>query len=491
MISKDLLYALQTRSKHMTRLLEDFSGDIKKYSEEEGWLVVAETMEVVKKLAPTQAKYTHIIKAINRAWLVYSEQSPLNAHRLYDAVIKTLAETTWTSAEQAQVAYQLLYAFHDNHLHLPGSNKYLHLALRRHSPFILDLIKNIVAYSTQTLFTMPVKPHTGIGADAIEILLEIYYYHLGIDQADDLRADASGLLFALVQANPDFGNIMTLALLEHAPERSTILSQLIDFYLINDVHKNREGMFYNIMLDLVDNSGSSFIYDDLDKITRQLEVFAKKWTASQFDAFAQYAFFYRLSTDEDRRLLLKKSKKVMRLLKMIVDSGHAGTHIDALRALHQVMGTQATDQAMPSNGRHQFKDLNFKLLVIQELMYVQEKLLPRFDVHEFIRQHTDREIMIEKEGYDVIPEVLAYFENLLIPPSLLAQVDKLAFDGGNKIYHQIFPYWDGECDTFDVTFAEDIKLVPHLKRMSSMPTRFIELHGVALSKKSIELSYHP
>ncbi|MFZ6778920.1 DUF6892 domain-containing protein [Undibacterium sp. Ji83W] len=489
MINKDLLYALQTRSKQMIRLLDNFTDDIKNHSLEEGWTVVAETIKLVKELPPTQSKYSHLIKAINRAWLAFCEQSPTAANQLYDDVIRALEETTWTDVDEAQIAYQLIYAFHDNHLRFPGSNTYLHLALKQHSPRLLELVKRIVAYPTQKLFTTPVKPQTGIGADAIEMLLEIYFYHGGLNQVADLKAEVAGLLPALVRANLEIGNGITLSLIEHTPERSVIVSQLIELYIIAGVHDNLGGMFYSIMLELLDNSGDSFIYDDLDKITAQIEVSSKQWTASQLETFTRYAFFYGLKTDEDRRLLLTKSKKAMRLSKVIIDSGYSGACIDILRSLHQGIDSRSSSPAPSVPGTHQFKDLNFKLLVIQELMYVQEKLLPRFDVNEFIRQCTDREIMIEKEGYEVIPEVLAYFKALLIPSSLLAQVEKLAFDGGNEIYRQIFPYWDGECDTFDVVSTEDIKLVPNLKRLSSMPSRFVEQYGAELSKKSIEVSY--
>lgn len=488
MISKDLLYALQTRSKNMIRLLGDFTDDIKSHSLEEGWTVVAETISLVKELPPTQAKYNHIIKAINRAWLSFGEQSPAAANRLYDAIVSTLDGTSWTNAQEAQAAYQLLYAFHDNPFYFPGKNNCLHLALRQYSPTLLEVIKRISAHATQKLFSMPIKPYTGIGTDAIELLLEIYFYHGGLDQVDDLKAEAADQVFSIVQAAPHFGNVITLALIERSPERSSMLSRLIDFYITAVAHDELGGMFYDIMLDLLDNSGGSFIYDDLDKITAETEVYSKSWTASQLDTFTHYAFFYGLKTDEDRRLLMSKSKKAMRLATTIVDGGHSGTHIDTLRSLCQVTGSPSSHPAPSGQGAQQFKDINFKLLVIEELMYKQTKLLPRFDVHEFVRQYTGREIMIEKEGYDIIPEVLAYFEKLLIPASLLAQVEKLAFDGSSEIYRQIFPYWDGECDIFDVASADDVSLVPNLKSMSSMPSRFVELYGAELGKKSIEVS---
>uniref|UniRef100_UPI00403FA8C9 DUF6892 domain-containing protein n=1 Tax=Massilia sp. W12 TaxID=3126507 RepID=UPI00403FA8C9 len=55
-------------------------------------------------------------------------------------------------------------------------------------------------------------------------------------------------------------------------------------------------------------------------------------------------------------------------------------------------------------------------------------------------EYSAREIQIEKEGYAIVPEALAYFAGLLIPPALLEQVSSIGFDGGNKVYRQIFLY---------------------------------------------------
>ena len=487
MISKDLLYTLQNRNKQMIRALDDFSGNIRNHSMEEAWTVITETIKLVKELSPAQGKYNHIIKAVNRAWLAFCEQSETAANHLYDTVISTLEDSEWTHADEAQIGYQLIYAFHNNHLRFPGPNTYLHIALRQHSPRLLDLIRKIAAYSTQKLFTTPVKPHTGSGADAIDMLLEIYFYHAGLNQSDDLRAEAARLIPALVQINPATGNNITLSLLQHCPERASIVSQLIEHYIITGVHENSDGMFFDMMLELLDNSGDSFMYDDLDKISAQIEISSQRWNDKQFDIFTHYAFFYGLKSNEDRILLLRKSKKVRRLAKMIVDSKHAGTDIDTLRSLYQSISSPAPDATSTTAGVHQFTDLHFKLLVIQELMYVQKKLLPRFDIDEFIKQYTARDIMMEKDGYAVIPEALAYFEGLLIPLPLLTQVEKLAFDGSNEVYRQIFPHWDGECGSFDVTSPEDVKLLPHLKYLSGMPSLFIEKYGAELNKKLIQV----
>lgn len=487
-MNKDLMYALQTRSKQMIRVLDDFVPEVKRYSPEDGWTVVSETIKLVTELSTAEGKYGHVIKTVNRAWLAFGETSTLAANRLYEEIIARLERIDWANAADAQVGYQLVFAFHKNHLRFPGSNDCLHVALRQYSPRILELIRKMTSFSTEQLFPSPVKPDTGTGADVIEMLLEIYFYHGGLGQSDELQAEAAKLILPLVRVNPDIGNNITLSLLEHCSDRATILSQLIDHYLVVGLHQKHEGMFFNIMLDLLDNGGGSFIYDDLNEIAAQLEVSSKRWNASQFDIFAEHAFFYGLDTDEDRRLLLTKSKKARRLAQMIVDSGHSGEHIDELRSLNQSIDLPKSGKTRVKGGNQLFSDLNFKLLVIEELMYVQGKLLPKFEVEEFVRQFTAREIQIRKEGYEVIPEVLAYFKELPIPSSLLAQVEELGFDGGNEVYRQVFPYWDGECETFDVRSPEDIKLLPNLKRMSSMPAEFVSRYGAELSKKSIKVS---
>ncbi len=486
MLSKDLLYALQTRSKRLIRELENFTTNIKSVSAQDGWALVIETMTLVRELTPTHEKYSHVLKAVNRAWMAFAEQSEPAADRLYLYVTDWLVQTDWRHEAQAQAAYQLLYAFHANHLRCLGTNAHLLHGLRQQSPRLLSLIRNLVPYATQTLFKAPVPVHTGVGGDAIGMLLDMYFYHARLVEGDDLRADAGRMLPLLVRANPQIGNSLTLCLLSGHPQRADLICELIELYFDLSEGERMLGMFHSTMWELLDNDGASFIYEDLDKITARLAVSCARWTSEQLDTFTRDAFFSRLSNDEDRRLLLAKSAKARRLACMIIDSGHAGTHIDALRTLYNALG-DARPVAPRLAAAPQFVDLNFKLLVVQKLMYDQEALLPRFDVEEFIRKYTVREIMIKDEGYDVIPEVLQYFEALVIPPHLLAQVEELSFDASDEIYSQVFPYWDGEGDTFDVASVKDIGLLPNLKRMSSMPDGFVERHATTLGQRGIDI----
>lgn len=113
----------------------------------------------------------------------------------------------------------------------------------------------------------------------------------------------------------------------------------------------------------------------------------------------------------------------------------------------------------------QFKDFNFKLSVIQVLMYEKEILTPKFDLYSFATNYQERKIDIEKEGYDFIPEVTQYFEDLVIPAEMLATVEAIYQEGGNDIYMHLLRFWDGEDETFNITSTDDLALLPNLKKI--------------------------
>ena len=51
---------------------------------------------------------------------------------------------------------------------------------------------------------------------------------------------------------------------------------------------------------------------------------------------------------------------------------------------------------------------------------------------------------------------------------LLIDIKEMKPDGGDEIYGQLIPFWDGEDDQFDVESVEDIKHLPNLKATNSM-----------------------
>lgn len=113
-----------------------------------------------------------------------------------------------------------------------------------------------------------------------------------------------------------------------------------------------------------------------------------------------------------------------------------------------------------------FTDLGFKLSVIEELMYCQSLLKPEFDIHEFAKWYADREIDLDKEGYEPIEEVTQYFKDFPIPKRLAPKLTEIYQDGGNDMYMNLIPFGSGEEDYWDIHTVEDAKHFPNLKKVT-------------------------
>jgi len=132
-----------------------------------------------------------------------------------------------------------------------------------------------------------------------------------------------------------------------------------------------------------------------------------------------------------------------------------------------------------------FKDFNFKLAVIEELMYQQGLLTPKFDVFEFAQLYKGRKIDVANEGYAPIPEAVEYFKNLEIDTELADKVTSIEQDGGNDIYMNIAPQWGGDDSTFDVKSFDDVAAFPNLKHVTLF--RIDEALTESLKERGIEV----
>ncbi len=98
-----------------------------------------------------------------------------------------------------------------------------------------------------------------------------------------------------------------------------------------------------------------------------------------------------------------------------------------------------------------FDSFNFKLAILQILMYDLNVLEPQFDLYDFVESYTHRPIYLQEEGYDLIPEVVTYFEELLIDKDYAKLITEIDMDANHEIYEHIYPYWDRNDDTFNIT----------------------------------------
>lgn len=111
--------------------------------------------------------------------------------------------------------------------------------------------------------------------------------------------------------------------------------------------------------------------------------------------------------------------------------------------------SRSWEHAAPEGPVLRFDTPAFGYAVVQHLMYDRELLSPAFDVHAFAADIPGVDAPLDNDG-TVIPEVAAWFATLPVPTSLADQVEELYLDGGNDIYLQLAPQWDGEDEAFAI-----------------------------------------
>ena len=111
-----------------------------------------------------------------------------------------------------------------------------------------------------------------------------------------------------------------------------------------------------------------------------------------------------------------------------------------------------------------FDTFNFKLAVINELMYNQEVLKPYFDIYDYMafkKAHWNLET--DKN----VRAAVNYFKELPIPVSLADYVTEINMDGADDIHMNIAPEWDGRDERFDFNKLTEVELkqFKNLKKM--------------------------
>ncbi|MEW7292828.1 DUF6892 domain-containing protein [Aquimarina sp. 2304DJ70-9] len=136
----------------------------------------------------------------------------------------------------------------------------------------------------------------------------------------------------------------------------------------------------------------------------------------------------------------------------------------------------------------QFEDFNFKLAVIEFLMYSKRLIEPIFYLDEFVKRHKNRKINTWAEGENNIQEAEEYFKQLKIDKNLVHHVTELFQDDACSIYYQITPFGNIEDGRFDIKSSKDIKHFPNLKRITLFANENPELKK-ELENIGVEVQY--
>ena len=125
-----------------------------------------------------------------------------------------------------------------------------------------------------------------------------------------------------------------------------------------------------------------------------------------------------------------------------------------------------------------FDTLNFKLAIIQVLMYDLHLLKPEFDIYDFADHYEGEKI--DTDSDIIIEPAMNFFKEMEIPKNFALYVEMLYMDGGNDVYMNIIPQWDGEDDSFDLNeiTLEELQQFPNLKKATLMSSNFDKVKEV-------------
>lgn len=124
------------------------------------------------------------------------------------------------------------------------------------------------------------------------------------------------------------------------------------------------------------------------------------------------------------------------------------------------------DLPAPAEPVLSFASFPFKLAVVQELMFEQAILEPRFDVNDFVQDLGRRSIDPMSFDGRTIRAAQRWFRDLPIPARLAESVETLTLDGGDDVYHQVAPLWDGEDERFSIKSLKDQDIEPFTRLRS-------------------------
>ncbi|NGZ74621.1 DUF6892 domain-containing protein [Saccharibacillus alkalitolerans] len=432
----------------------------------EGRALIEASLEWVDDFELEEETQKRVGERINEAWSEFALLTDEERAWFYDTLLGTLEKEPFTDAASTRKTAKLAELFAMRKASLESSYA-LREELRFKHERVLHLLGGWISEGTGKDLENPV--YRGLSRTAAS-LFEIYFNHPHYMDDDDLRSEAAELLPNLIRTFYPDCNHVHIYMLGYHEDYAAQMAGLIDFYLKLDLPKEIKGKAYYSL-------ASSFIGEDAPVLERgiqpvldKLAPYMETWTNAQIDEFIETFIYYPLQRQP--LLQIARSKDRREVLELVVSQKRKTPQTkkasEMLREAKTIIA-QIEAESMPSGkGGVKFADFNFKLAVIEELMYKQQVLKPRFDIGVFVQEYALREISIAEEGDRPIPEVREYFERLVLTKKDLSQVTKLVIGGGQQVQLQIIPFWNGEDGYFDVHSLEDLKHLPNLRVLQAI-----------------------
>lgn len=436
----------------------------------------------------------------------------------YALLINWITKIDWTDLEKVRALYYYTEILSSDDYNPNG------LVLLKYHKKLQSIIKALIKLPN---FKIVSTFHDGNFGRLVENIIHLYFYHsIGswakgyLSQFDIDKTEMAVLIPEFVKAFPNNCSNLVLSILENHPQPKNAYADLLQFYMRKDIsedgycplssdlfsmYNEPSDFFYknapNIIKLTIQNSEFSnqeidylierVLLAGLNLINKEIQIKELETRILRLKVFNPESEFiadnekelskltrnWDATYEKNRNKAIRRiavSRPILKSIELIIETfpNHSKTSV-LKKLLLEAKAFKDKPQLYNLNTKPktEFKDLYFKLLVIEELMYKQKALLPIFDLDKFVKEYTKREIEIHT--CEVIPEVKKYFKNIDIPTELLAKVTTLYQDsglnGGSEFINQLFPDWDPGAgdDVFKITNKTivDLELLPNLKKI--------------------------
>ncbi|MGD7704853.1 DUF6892 domain-containing protein [Microlunatus sp. Y2014] len=356
------------------------------------------------------------------------------------------------------------------------------------------MLAEAMARPDEVVTEQHLRTESGRWGDIPTSMLELYYWHAPFGaETDAVQADITHLLPDLFSTFPEQDSRVLVGLLGEHPDLVEVAARIIGHHLQLDQARG-EGLLKVLALDMLGRHARRsdplhrHATDILASVLDGIDAWPDETVTRFVRRFVDYPLGLLPKASDDTDEVADKRRRAVQQVAVSAANRKALTLINKrLPKAHREPVTALLNEAADHRNRpkvfpiagpkeNRFADLGLKLLVIEELMYRQGVLEPKFDVREFAREYDKREISVEDDGYKPIPEVQRYFKHLPIADDLLAKVERLhqssGLDGGAEFMRQLHPFWDpgmGD-EAIKVTnkAAQDLALLPNLTLISGL-----------------------
>ncbi|MCP1340536.1 hypothetical protein NJR55_13195 [Idiomarina sp. M1R2S28] len=467
---RDLNFAIKSGSKKTLGIIGKLSQNVNAYDDEAKHTLVRQLFSLAANIDLRDKKSGQLIAAIGTYFLKASKSAE-SAKFIFNEWSGRLLYLDYNKKEECQAAYQWLLLLNQSDGSAPSPRELVKV-FDESQPVLSEIYKKIsTCFSVESVLAD--KSGLQPGYKLVETFLTTYFYH-----SDSCPSNYELWALSCVERDISFGNGLILSVLQRSYEHPQVVAGLIDLYITSMVDENDDGMAWRLFFDLFDPE--EYPAQQLNQIFVYLEPKVRQWTDEQNEYAINCLFALEQDDNDSVKKLLTDSKGVGKLANLLAFNGNG-------RAAKQLSSLLARDLSpaykLPTGGEAQFEDLNFKLMIIDELMYINKLLSPRFNLRDFTKAYDAREISVS--GYESIPEALDYMRGLAIPQELLSRITHLSYDASREIYSQLVPFWDGEDDRFEVSSLSDLDKFENIQEIEGFNEQLVESFSPIIESKNI------